>query len=237
MKHYWHFGGMGDIIYALAFLATEPEPVKLTIAQSSPHLHGMNQGKILGPLIEPLPYIAKLDVSDYIPYGAIHMRDALDRGVHYEPPNIIRPYWEFLAPERPWTVPLKPWLGIKWHGGDYCVVNRTLRYNDPDFRWGEHLPDGELHFVGTAEEHAIFSHQLGYTGFPSVQKRLVHHHTANLLQAAHVIAGSRGFFGNASSCLAIAQGIGHPRIFTEAGGGTQSTCHGIGSEVILNGQS
>lgn len=234
MKHYFHRGEMGDIIYALAFLATEPEPVKLSICQRGAHPI-FDQAELLGPLIRNLPYIAELEiVNEWSGAPCINMRAAIDGGGSGATPNIIRPYWECFGEGREMPVPVPPWLNIPWRGGDYCVVNRTERYRGANFRWGEHLPDGELRFVGTDWEFREFHHYLGWSGFNGAQARLTHHPTANMLEAAHVIAGSRGFFGNASSCLALAQGIGHPRIFTEVGNGTQHTCHGIGSEVILN---
>jgi len=87
------------------------------------------------------------------------------------------------------------------------VINKTARYNNPDFNW-QYLLSGinePIAFIGTFAEFKTFERKIQ-------NEHIFHFPTNNYLEAAQVIAGSKVFIGNQSSCLAIANGLKCKRI-------------------------
>jgi hypothetical protein len=105
----------------------------------------------------------------------------------------------------------KPWLKIegdsKWNGS--VVINRTPRYNNPHFPWRQIVSHygQRIVFLGSGDEYEAFCNAYG---------RVRYCMTADMLEAAKIIAGSALYIGNQSACMTIAEGLKHPRIL-EAG--------------------
>jgi hypothetical protein len=99
----------------------------------------------------------------------------------------------------------RPWLtlfDVKSHGR--IVVNRSPRYHNDKFPWAKIVKHygKRLVFVGLDEEYEAFSH------FGEIERVRV----KDMLELAHLIAGSSLFIGNQSVSMTIAEGLKHPRI-------------------------
>lgn len=98
----------------------------------------------------------------------------------------------------------KPWLTVDLpmivHGRP-IVVNRTGRYRNLNFPWGQIVKQHghRMIFVGTEDEHSDFIAEFGFV------PRIV---TNTLLDAARLLAGCKLFIGNQSALMAIALGLG-----------------------------
>jgi len=99
----------------------------------------------------------------------------------------------------------RPWLtlfDVKPHGR--IVVNRSPRYHNDKFPWAKIVKHygKRLVFVGLDEEYEAFSH------FGEIERVRV----KDMLELAHLIAGSSLFIGNQSVSMTIAEGLKLPRI-------------------------
>lgn len=99
------------------------------------------------------------------------------------------------------------WLTVDPNPVAKVIFNRTgigraihHVYQNPRFPWyrvcQQYRKDAV--FIGTGDEHAAFVAHYG---------EVPHYPTANLLEAARVIAGAKLFVGNQSVCHAIAEGL------------------------------
>jgi len=109
--------------------------------------------------------------------------------------------WQLEAHGVPLTEKDKAWLAVEPDPVAPVVINRTgpgrashHNYHNPAFPWHhvwKKYKDKAV-FVGLPEEHAVFCAVCG---------EIPHHKTANLLEAARVIAGAELFIGNQSACF------------------------------------
>lgn len=85
------------------------------------------------------------------------------------------------------------------------VINRTGRYRNPFFQWGQVVQHyrNRLLFVGLHHEWREFCGNFGYVEFRP---------TSNMLEVAQLIAGAELFIGNQSCANAIAEGLKKPLI-------------------------
>jgi hypothetical protein len=227
MMHFWHSGECGDIIYALKFIK-DIGGGTLSIRQMNKH--NIDQWQTLKHLIEVQPYVRALSCEPSPKAGMFDLRTIVTAyAATAKSPKIITCYYkEFGA-----NLVYGPWLEhVSPKDGTYSVVNRTFRYRDPNFLWGSVLPAGEMRFLGTPEEYRNFVDHLVHTGYSDAAKRVSYHPTETLLDAAEHIAGASAFYGNASACLAIAQGVNKP-CYVEVDSITGNTCL-FGHERVLN---
>lgn len=208
-----HSGDAGDVIYSLPviksmgggvlFLSTDnrhpwPKPTRWQQGGGDPAWAGS-----LATLLDRQPYIWRTLHTHGFPFST-----DIDLNLFREFYRTNRPeLWDSLFtlhckafgisyPEN------EPWLQVeqvrKVPGRD-IVVNRTQRFNNPDFPWVQLVQrfGSRMVFIGTALEHAQFAR---FGTVPRVE-------TKNLLEAAQVIAGARVFIGNQSCPLAIAHGL------------------------------
>lgn len=116
--------------------------------------------------------------------------------------------WQLESHSVPLTEKDKAWLSVKPEVVAPVVINRTGPtgrshhhvYQNPAFPWHrvwKKYRDKAV-FVGLPEEHALFCAVCG---------DIPHHRTANLLEAARVIAGASLFIGNQSAAFWIAEGL------------------------------
>lgn len=95
------------------------------------------------------------------------------------------------------------WLEVEAEPNNFIVVNRTTRYRNPRINYNFLARRPECRFVGVASEHKDFCQQFGKVEWIE---------TANYLELARVIKGSRLFVGGQSSAWAIAEALKVPRI-------------------------
>lgn len=217
---FFHSGDYGDLLYSLPILATlgsvdlyvgphGPE-TKTRASMSKDHFKGIE------PLLKKQPYLNRVKWVESIPSGVVNL-------------NMFRPFWAQVGRQEPiallqmdhlgyrqpysiaamhggllkikapdWT---KSWLeGIKEKRAASIIINRTSRYHNTTFPWGELVNAYGKHmaFVGTQQEHEEFTKEYGF--IPYIKTR-------TLLQLAEVIAGADLFIGNQSSAYAIAEGL------------------------------
>lgn len=94
-----------------------------------------------------------------------------------------------------------PWLKAEPRKIAPIVINRASRWHGFHFPWRpltQAFRD-DMVFIGLGSEHNAFCNEFGHVRF---------FHTADLLEAAGVIAGADLFIGNQSAALAIANGLG-----------------------------
>jgi len=99
------------------------------------------------------------------------------------------------------------------------VIARSDRYHGAFFRWHDVVAfyGAKLLFIGLPSEHERFCGEFGPVQYQP---------TADLLEAAQIIAGSDLFIGNQTSTWWLAEGLKHPRIQETALEPCDSICGG-----------
>jgi hypothetical protein len=199
------YGDLGDIIYLCPSMslvsAREGAPVTLFAKDGlrpwdpiTTRLH------LIAPLLESQPYIEAV-----LPYQGepIDFDTSLFRDAGH-PFGVtlasLQAAWLRLDPD--FTL---PWLKVTPNPQAPIVINRSARYHNHFFPWEELVNAfaGEMAFIGMPGEHEAFCHNFGKVNYLP---------TENLWKAAEVIAGSKLFIGNQSSCYAIAEALKHNSI-------------------------
>jgi len=114
-----------------------------------------------------------------------------------------------------------PWLQVEPILFDGPLVQRSLRYQNPFISYHFLGRYDRVSMVGLLEEYDAMKHMV-----PSVS----YVKTGSLMEYAGLIAGSNLLIGNQSSGMAIAEGLGHPRIlevFQNAPNVTMATPNGM----------
>lgn len=192
-------GAVGDIIYGCA--AIKAAGGGHLFIFDWPHRTGawpmtLERFEQFRRLLEFQPYIESLR---YITYRREHnlcgFRDWRGNG------------WKTIADQHLDTLGLSwqhrstPWLRVDESRSLKPVIfHRSLHFNNPDFPW-QRVYDKyskDAVFVGWDNEHEVFSRDFG---------PIEHVKTADLLEVARLIAGSRLFIGNQSACFAVAEGL------------------------------
>jgi hypothetical protein len=162
--------------------------------------------RIMAPLIEPLEFIDSFEIWQnqcQIDFNLDEIRD------HNEalgmPHTEIRQWIMMYFPELAGDIS-EPWIpkASKKASFDYIAVNFTERYRNKliNYKFLQDL-DIPILFLGVPKEHTFF--------IPQVRKAQ-YIPTKDYAQVASVIGGSKLFIGNQSSCFAVAEGMGHPRL-------------------------
>jgi hypothetical protein len=151
-------------------------------------------------LLETQDYIGSVWpwVGETIDYDASFFRDG---GLPFgQSLASLQAKWLGLTPDLS-----KPWLKVPPDEWGAIVVNRTARYRNHYFPWASLVETfgSQLMFIGLPEEYKDFCQNFGKISYLP---------TLNLYKAAEVIAGSKLFIGNQSSCYAIAEGLKHRSI-------------------------
>lgn len=208
-------GDLGDIIYLLGILRQVPH---------GPHVLALRPGggtkyrtptdiKALHDLIAPLalkqPYISEvriIDAPDKVDWASELFRERF-----YTPgETLFQAHLNHLIKTHHighTFNSIEPWLEVtpsKLTAGR-IVINRTGRYRNPFFMWGEVVKHyrNRLMFVGLHHEWREFIGTFGYVEFKP---------TSNMLETAELIAGSELFIGNQSCANAINEGLKHRSI-------------------------
>ncbi len=205
-----HRGDMGDVLYSLpamrAFLGTGSVrnagilrllPARFTSRRMSPAMV-----EAMRPLLELQPYVERAE------FGGANGNLALDiwRGRVWprHKLNLADVHLHFLG--LPYEHSHSPWLRVdEVNPIAAVVIHRTTRYHNPRFPWRAVVKKygRDAVMVGFPEEHEVFCEAFGHVSYYS---------TADLLELARVIAGSRLFIGNQSTPAAIAEGLKHRKV-------------------------
>ncbi|WP_157369237.1 alpha-mannosyltransferase [Zavarzinella formosa] len=156
------------------------------------------------PLISAQPYIAS---SEFTPRPCGVTLNAALRKFHHSKGQISDHYHHWL--DIPFGNRSNPWLTVpRKNSVAPVIVARSARYHGRSFPWGKIVEAvrGQAVFVGTAREHADFTHNFGPIPYQP---------TNDLLELACVIAGADLFIGNQSCPRAIAEGLKLPVIVEE----------------------
>lgn len=225
---YYHSGDLGDIIFALpAVRALGGGTLFL-----GPHLGRAPFGtreimtearaNLIIPLLKLQPYLSNVFYARTQPnvnFDLNQFRTLLvKRGPHE---NLCRLHLDYLglSPrecETKWLVVDR----VQKIEGKPVVISRTLRYpGEMDWKGVAKKHVHHAIFLGTPDEHAEFCERFG---------QIEYYPTANLLEAARVIAGCELFISNQGGLHAIAEGLkvnliqeasitSHTAVFTRAG--------------------
>lgn len=161
---------------------------------------------VVAPLIEALDFVESFEHWNNqaeIHFNLDEIRDHCDAlGIpHTEIRQWIMMYFPELSGDisEPWIPTVKNKVGF-----DYIALNLTQRYRNPtvNYRFLQDVPVPIL-FLGVPEEHDLVIKQV---------RKAQYVPTKHYGQVASVIGGSKLFIGNQSSCFAVAEGMGHPRL-------------------------
>ena len=97
----------------------------------------------------------------------------------------------------------EPWIARPQLDGTYIAVQRTLRARNSRISYHFLREYPLVKVVGYLEEYDLIKHEIPNAEFVQIE---------SISHMAEIIAGSRFFIGNQSSGMAIAEGMGHPRI-------------------------
>lgn len=206
-----HAGDLGDIIYALPAIRAMGGG-DLFIESASYTRQKLTKDRWCGIdlLLKEQPYITS--VRPYYGENVAHnlnlFRVTMERGLasgNGHDKSLCD--WVLETNGLPLTAKDEPWLTVDPKPVAAVVINRTGAgrpshqcYHNPAFPW--HRVWRKYHdnavFIGTPAEHELFCKVCG---------EVPYHLTANLLEAAQVIAGASLFVGNQSVCHSLAQGL------------------------------
>lgn len=198
------FGDLGDLVaYGPLMIATGGGSLLVVDNPMCKPITPLKRLNAIKPLMESQWYVDRMDVwsGEEITYDAATFRNG---GI---------PYGKSLAElHAEWVnvkISLDPWLIIE-PNNQYkgkIVINRSARHWNPLFPWRDvlqHFKGDDLVFIGLPDEHIMLQNEYGVK-LPRIP-------TDDLLQCAQIIAASKLFIGNQSSCANLALGMGHPML-------------------------
>jgi hypothetical protein len=222
-----HGGATGDIIFSLPTIRAMGGG-ELYITK-----YDEQRARSIAKLIEVQPYITKVEVVDQAPEGAINLNLFRHYAGHHQ--NLVLAHFkgqEFPVDET-W---IDGWLDVppseknNWiNDGEYCVINRTTNYADPNFDW-----TAEYDYLMTLNDRILF---IGYKGewetFMEKYKREPVFYDCDFLEAAQLIKHCKMFTGCYSAMSTIAMGLGRDYRMEQAPG---HTCSSLNQprETIIN---
>lgn len=212
-----HSGNAGDLIYSLSciqyYCADKGTTAKIYLHLNQPstftdatHPVGsvmLNQTMfdMLKPLLESQMYIESVEVYDNqeIDFNLDLFRLDCKNLSAFD----IKLWHSYSYPElRCYTS--TPALKLDQPAGNYVVINRSARYNNPLTDYTQIADLGlPMYFVGVEKEYEVMK-----AICPEVQ----YYEVNNFLEMAMLISGAKYFFGNQSLAFAIAEQLKVPRV-------------------------
>lgn len=212
-KIFHHSGERGDVIYSLPVIKALGGGV-LFVSPDNRHpwpkpcreRPNPDWNESLAPLLEAQDYIWRVQLTTGLPFSVDYdlnrFRVPWKKRSSKDFESIFNLHQQAFAVKWPEH---EPWLTVP-HAIEIprrpIVVSRSSRYQNDSFPWDrlcERYGDRMI-FVGNPTEASVFK------GF-APRHDILHCPTANLLEAAAVIAGAKVFIGNQSAPLAIAHGL------------------------------
>jgi len=210
-NRFTHSGDLGDIIYSLPTIRALGGGRLILFDSPALTHHGMSaqRASFIIPLLEAQPYITGVEFSEEpvedTPLN--HFREFGATGRNLADMHLAA----YGLPSRERDT---PWLHVSEAiRTTPVVISRTPRYRTP-FPW-QRVADKyreAITFIGLEREHQSFCRRYG-----DVEYRP----TANLLEAARVIAGCDLFVGNQGSLSAIAHGLHQNQVLAIHSGNCQ----------------
>lgn len=197
-----HSGAIGDIIYHLPVVRELGGGDFYVIPADLDGYRCSNdmQFRSIAPLLETVPFLSKSGWSDR-PVGICFngWRRVLDFRKSLTNQAAA---WLGMA-DIPATC--DPWLIVDSNPVAAVTISNSNRNNHPEFPWNEVVRRYGKHavFIGPADEYAAFVERHG---------DIPHYPTADMLEAARAIKGSKFHIGNPSAPVAVAEGLKHPCI-------------------------
>jgi hypothetical protein len=211
-----HSGDLGDIIYSLPvlkvlgggvlYLSSDcrypfPKPPRTVMTHPVANL--------ITPFLEQQPYVWQCKYTPNLPFSTdVDLNTFRDYYRTHKPDRVKSLFQLHLAPFGLSHPEDKPWLFIDQVTrvpGRPIAVNLTPRYRNPHFPWLHLIRQysEQMVFVGLEEEAKEFNRMCAAVGRAVPWCR-----TANLMELARVVAGSKVFIGNQSTPMALALGFG-----------------------------
>lgn len=208
-------GDIGDCVFLLGIIRQIP---------NGPHVLALRPGggtkyrtpadmqklhDLIAPLVLKQPYVSEIKIIDQsakVDWASEQFRERF-----YTPgETLFQAHLNHLVKThhigRTFS-PKEAWLEVEPSklSANRIVINRTGRYRNPFFMWGEVVKHyrNRLLFVGLHHEWREFIGTFGYVEFKP---------TSNMLETAELIAGSELFIGNQSCANAINEGLKHRSI-------------------------
>lgn len=221
MNVYRHRGDLGDIIAFLPVIRQlgGGQLILGNVGGVGTHRELMDEARFnaIAPLIETQTYIAAVSHEHDargVTHDAANFRDHPCRiGEDHTLVNWQGDYFGVEVDVSPWLNGITPAEETR----DKAVFARTQRYHGDKFNWQgivQQYPNAI--FVGFEDEHREFCRAAG--------KEVPWRPTANLLEAAQLIAGSEILVSNQCVMSWIAMAMGHPLI--------QEVCHWSVNSII-----
>lgn len=200
-----HSGDFGDTIFSLATVkaaAAQGEPATFYLYPApgrTTQVMTRERATVIAPLIESQPYIRRVEWRPYAGSNLDGWRDHLGPGRHR---TILRAHMGTFGLNDPAAFET-PWLTVAPKRVAKYVISRTPRAHGRGFPWRRvvSMIGPESVFLGLPDEYAAFVAEFGHVPFQP---------TANLLEAAQIVAGADCYIGVQTVVHAIAEGLGKP---------------------------
>lgn len=199
-----HGGDVGDLIYALPTMKALGGGNLLLVPHAVREPFTETKAQKLAPLLSIQPYLKSVEFASSI-HGEVcnfnHFRQRYVKGKSLAQIQSEMFGKNCTTLEQPWLQVDRPVRSEK-----HCVImHRSSRYHNADFPWKAVVEKYGQHalFVGLRKEWEVFCKEFG---------QIEYHPTADFLELARLIAGSKLFIGNQSAPYSIAEGLKHPAI-------------------------
>lgn len=207
-----HSGDLGDIIYAMPFMAEYLRGVpdaEIVLYPSNLTRERMTPGRA-GAMIRLLETL-KPSACRYVELlGPEHVNIDVWRGRQNAGVNLSDAQQLAMRMWPLWPHD-KPWINVPRWAGDVprVLFARSTRYLNEQFPWEQCLEQcgNDIGFVGTADEHRLFQMLYGVN--------IQHVSTPDLYALALMINKCELFIGNESAPRAIAEGLKKPCVVCE----------------------
>lgn len=197
-----HSGDQGDLIAALA-VVRNMDGGDLVLYPHADSGNRMTPERVqnLRAFLEAQSYISSVTWAPRpSPYGV-----NLDswRHSYRQDRNLTDMYFEWLKLPKPDRA--QPWLWVDPDPVAEVVFARSGRYHNGTFPWGRALKKyvGRAVFIGTNEEHQIFTAEFG---------PIPHHQTPDMLAVARAVAGAKLVIVNQTATFWVAEGLKRPLV-------------------------
>lgn len=203
-RRFLHSGDLGDIIAAMPIIRqlgggdlilTGKPPIPGKMPRES--MKGERLESLI-PLLKNESYIGRVEWQDN-PKGISHDLTEFRLLSRNATENLAQWQARSIGID---DLDMSPWISVSRSPNGRVVVSRSLRYQNPNFPWGEIYEkySHRLLFVGLQEESRAFQRMLN--------RHVEWISTRDLLKVAEVIAASSLFIGNQSAPFWIAAGLG-----------------------------
>lgn len=204
-----HGGDVGDLIYALPTMKALGGGNLLLVPDRVREPFTEAKVAKLAPLLSLQTYLKSVEFSPAVhgkAYDFTRFRDRYRSGKSLAQIQSEMFGKNGVTLEQPWLTVDRPVRTDK-----QVIIHRSSRYHNPEFPWRRvmEMYAQKALFVGSKKEWETFVREFGAIDY---------HPTADFLELARIIAGSKLFIGNQSAPYSIAEGLKHPAILESFNG-------------------